>query len=101
MIEELLAEAQVRADARIDELLAHLLSLEHIGPYVPGKPYCVRCDRYKQYYVKAAIELTKAKRHYRMVRDSFAERRWNLAEQRCQDSRKLFHTTPCTCGDQP
>lgn len=96
MVEALMEEVDRRATEQHDEVLRRLLFTID-AKKVEKTHYCIRCDRYLQYYTHAAILLTKAKRAYRMF-GLTEENRYSRALRDYQHNQNLYHNTPCTCG---
>lgn len=109
VLDELDAEVQRLADEATPELLVRLLRTFLSG----DRPGLITCERHSMHlfpYVRAQIDLTRAKRNYYRWADihwppgchmggqkSLQEAAYDSAVIRRDQIRKTYRSTPCTC----
>lgn len=106
VLDELDAEVQRLADEATPELLVRLLRTFLSG----DRPGLITCERHSMHlfpYVRAQIDLTRAKRNYYRWADvhwpgdglsrSRQEETYDSAVIRRDQIRKTYRSTPCTC----
>lgn len=108
VLEELDAEVQRLADEATPDLLPMLLKI-FMSDDRPGLMTCERHMKYLFPYVRAQINLTRAKRNYysdnwtppcthrSVEHSSQPENAYNFALTTRDEIRRTYRSTPCTC----